>query len=80
MVVQIHHAAIPQRNRGGEGGPAGGAAWHVKLPLTGAAPKQIASWAGVKPEALGRAADGALVVFFDGGDAPPRYTRLTISP
>lgn len=60
-------------------GPKAGAAWALKLDEPGADPKRLAAWDGVKPEALGRAGDGALIVFFDEGDGPPRYARLAAS-
>ncbi len=57
-------------------GPKAGAAWRLDLSKPRAEPKRLAAWDGMKPEALGRGADGTLVVFFDEGNKPPRYARL----
>lgn len=55
-------------------GPARGAAWTVDLPPT-APPKRLATWPGLKPEAVA-ALDGRLTVFFDTGAQAPLMTRL----
>ncbi len=61
-------------------GPDAGAAWRLDLSKPHAQPERLATWDGLKPEALGRAPKGALVVFFDRGDDAPRYTRLATDP
>jgi multidrug efflux pump subunit AcrA (membrane-fusion protein) len=59
-------------------GPAAGAAWRLDLSKAGAAPERLGRWPGAKPEAIARAGDGRLVVFFDGGDdGPSRVDHIT---
>ena len=57
-------------------GPAAGAAWRVSLDDKRREPKRLARWNGLKPEAIGRAGDGPLIVFFDLGKRTPRMARI----
>jgi multidrug resistance efflux pump len=54
-------------------GPDYGAAWRVPLKSLDA-PSRLATWPGLKPEAVGRGPDGRHLIFFDAD--PPRVGRL----